>query len=120
MADRTPSGERSPSAWHVLQVDVEKVDSYARVIPTGDIDLFTAPELDETIGALVGDDAVRRVVVDLAGVTFLDSTGLHALVKRARGAEQDGFDFTVSRPSASVHRLFVLTGMDQVVSLVEQ
>jgi anti-sigma B factor antagonist len=120
MADRTPSGEGSPSGWHALQVDVEKVDSYARVIPTGDIDLFTAPELDEIIGTLAGDDAVRRVVVDLAGVTFLDSTGLHALVTRARSAEQDGFDFAVSRPSAKVRRLFVLTGMDQVLSFEER
>jgi anti-sigma B factor antagonist len=104
----------------VLEIGVELDGSAARVTARGELDLHTAPRLDETIGTLIGEDTVRRVVVDLAGVTFLDSTGLHVLVKRARGAEQDGFEFELTRPRGHIRRLFVLTGMDQVISLVER
>jgi anti-sigma B factor antagonist len=104
----------------VLEIGVELDGSAARVTATGELDLAAAPRLDETIGTLVGNDTVRRVVIDLAGVTFVDSTGLHALVKRARSAGQDGIEFEVTRPSGHIRRLFVLTGMDQVISLVER
>lgn len=53
----------------------------------GDLDLATCPELER---ALEDADPAKRVVVDLSGCTFLDSSALRVLVQRARAAEAAG------------------------------
>lgn len=52
------------------------------------------------------------VVVDLAEVTFIDSSGLGALHSARRRAVKDGGTFVVSRPQAAVHRVLQITGLD--------
>ena len=54
-----------------------------RVVVLGEVDMATAPELSEAIESLINTGA-QRVVVDAAGVTFMDSTGLAAPGHRSR------------------------------------
>jgi anti-sigma B factor antagonist len=80
-----------------------------RVAPVGELDLATAPELRATIDELLGagfDD----VVVDLAGVTFLDSSGLHVLLALHAAAELGGYRFRLRPGPPGVQRIFELTG----------
>jgi anti-anti-sigma factor len=73
---------------------------------TGDLDLATAPELErELLGALGGSSA--EVVLDLAPVTFLDSSGLRAVLVGAREAKAAG------------RRLLVLPGDGQALRVIE-
>ena len=55
----------------------------------GEVDMFTAPLLHEWLGTHLGKVA-PHVVVDLEGVQFLDSSGLHALVSAAWRAKETG------------------------------
>src|SRR5882672_6153193 len=55
----------------------------------GEVDMFTAPLLHEWLGTHLGKVS-PHVVVDLEGVEFLDSSGLHALVSGARRAKETG------------------------------
>jgi anti-sigma B factor antagonist len=87
----------------------------AVVTATGEIDFDTAPELRVALYAAV-DAGAGRVVVDMAGVTFVDSSGLSALVgaqKRMRGSESD---VVLVGPPAVVERLLAITGLtDSIV-----
>lgn len=121
MDGRSRSSGDSPSkGTGLLEIGVEADDSYARVVPVGEIDRSTAADLDKILRALTGEKGVRRVVVDLAGVTFLDASGIHVLCKAADGARRDGFDFGVARPPHHLRRLLVMTGVDQFVHLVDR
>lgn len=55
------------------------------------------------------------VVVDLAGTTFLDSSGLGALVGGLRRAREAGGDLRIARAGDQVHAVLVLTTMDRVL-----
>jgi anti-sigma B factor antagonist len=86
------------------------------VAVSGEIDLFTAPELK---AALVdGIEAGRtRVVVDLTETTFLDSTALGVLigaVKRLRSREGV---LTIVNTDANIAKTFEITGLDQIFTI---
>ena len=79
----------------------------------GEIDGYTAPRLREHVIDLV-ENGVRHIVADLREVTFLDSTGLGALIgslKRLRG--HDG-TLTLVIGADRVFRIFRVTGLDRV------
>ena len=77
----------------------------------GELDLHSAPQLRAELARAVENGAAPHIVVDLAGVTFLDSTGVGVLVgalKRAR--EADGaLHFCNAQPR--VRRVFEITGL---------
>jgi anti-sigma B factor antagonist len=80
---------------------------------SGEIDVYTAPQLREHVIKLLADGA-RHVTADLREVDFLDSTGLGALVgslKRLR--EQDG-SLTLVTAADKILTIFRLTGLDRV------
>jgi anti-anti-sigma factor len=77
----------------------------------GELDMSTVPILEARLREALGGGA-RRLVVDLRGLDFMDSTGLTLLVRWGLGAEQDGYDLALVRGEDRVHRLFELTGLD--------
>jgi anti-anti-sigma factor len=72
-----------------VEVQIEtSEDGEATVVRVdGELDMSTCAELEEALG---GADLADRVVVDLSGCTFFDSSALRVLVERARAAEAAG------------------------------
>jgi anti-sigma B factor antagonist len=56
------------------------------------------------------------VTLDLAEVTFIDSTGLSALMDAHFESERNGWEFSVRNPSAAVLRVVELAGMTEVLT----
>jgi anti-anti-sigma factor len=85
-----------------------------RVEPLGEIDLATAPTV-----ALVLEDlrttGFRQVVLDLKGVTFIDSSGMRMVVEARAAAERDGAHLTVLPGPPPVQRSFDMTGLTPLV-----
>ena len=69
---------------------------------SGELDALTVPDLNEVLSARNG---ARHVTLDLSELTFIDSTGLHAIVAYVRSREPDG---TVTLTGASPHIVRVL------------
>ena len=85
--------------------------SVALVEVAGELDLHSAPQLRAELGRAIESHAMPRIVVDLAGVTFLDSTGVGVLVgalKKAREA-QGALHFCGAQ--TRVRRVFEITGL---------
>ena len=57
----------------------------------------------------------HAVAVDLAEVTFMDSTGLTTLMDAHVAAESNGWSFAVRRPSPAVRRVFELAGVTRLL-----
>ena len=95
----------------------EPIDADRHVVAvTGEIDLFTAPELKSTL-ADAQEAGHTRIVVDLTQTTFLDSTALGVLigaVKRLRS--QDGV-LTIVNTDPNIAKTFEITGLDQIFTI---
>lgn len=99
-----------------LDLSTRRLGDRAVVSVSGEVDLETASQLGEH--AL---EAVRtvspRIVLDLAGVTFMDSTGLKVLVSVDRRAQLAGGSVVLVGAAPAVLRILTLTGLDQVFTL---
>jgi anti-sigma B factor antagonist len=94
-----------------------QVDGDRHVVAvTGEIDLFTAPELKSALGEAL-ESGHTRIVVDLTNTTFLDSTALGVLigaVKRLRS--RDGV-LTIVNTDPNIAKTFEITGLDQIFTI---
>lgn len=84
------------------------------VVPRGRVTMLSARRLKELLSELVAAGSTR-VVVDMAETTFLDSSGLGALIAGLKTARQAGGDLRVARPTEAVRLVFELTNMDKVL-----
>lgn len=89
-----------------LRVRVMAIAGAEVVAPAGEIDLATADQLVDTIRALGPD---TPIVLDLAEVTFIDSSGIRALLDIQQIAKDRGVVLAVARPARTVVRLLDLT-----------
>lgn len=76
----------------------------------GELDLATSPGLEEELDRVAADD-VPLIIVDLAELEFMDSTGLSVLVRAHQRAEEAGQRFGLINSSQQVQRLLTLTGV---------
>ena len=85
---------------------------------SGELDLLSAPAL---MGALEGATApdTDLIVIDLRGVEFIDSIGLHALLEAAQRTQATGRRFALVRGGQQVQRLFELTGVTDGLTIVD-
>lgn len=102
----------------------ERVTSLARDAGTvtvalhGEVDVLTVDQ----VRLALGDAVAQRpdsIVVDLAGLSFIDSTGLGALVFGFQRARDEGIAFRLARPSPNVRHILVLSGLLEVVQVVD-
>jgi anti-sigma B factor antagonist len=84
------------------------------VRPVGRLDLLTAPELRQSVAQAIAAGN-RRLIVDLAEVPFIDSSGLAALISGLKAARLAGGDLRIARPTDQARLLFELTRLDQVL-----
>lgn len=81
---------------------------------TGRLDLAEAPELRAAVVQLLADGP-HRVVLDLGGVPFMDSSGLGALIGCLKIARQAGGDLRIARVGPRVRMVLELTSMHRVL-----
>ena len=83
----------------------------ATVTVRGELDLFTAPRLHEALAQSI-DLGARRVVVDLAKVTFIDSTALGVLIAVGKELRAGEGSLAIVCQNGNVRRILELTGLD--------
>ena len=91
----------------------------ALIALTGELDLSATPLLEEEIGRLAEDDGVRRVVLDLRELDFMDSTGLRMVALAERSLSAAGRPLVLVRGRDAIHRVFAITRMDEHLSFVD-
>jgi anti-sigma B factor antagonist len=96
----------------------DDADGRPRVTVRGELSYTTAPALDEQLRALPGPGAAGAdVVIDLAGVSFCDSSGLAALLSAHRRARRRGGTVTLRGPQGPVRRILRLTGVEVLFAI---
>jgi anti-sigma B factor antagonist len=99
----------------MIEIDVQtRPDGIGVVVPRGRLNMVSARRLKELLGDLVAK-GTNRIVVDMAETTFLDSSGLGALIGGLKSARQVGGDLRIARPTPAVYTVFELTNLDRVL-----
>lgn len=83
----------------------------------GEIDMSTVPVLEEAFTSAV-DQASDRLIIDLSGVQFMDSSGLNALIRARNSMDDRGLDLVISGVSEQVRRLFEVSGLTSAFMFV--
>ena len=96
-----------------LGLDVSQRDGWAVLAVSGEVDVATAPRLRERLVGLVSEGR-HRIVVDLEGVDFLDSTGLGVLVGALKRVRTHGGDLALVCTQPRVLKVFEITGLTKV------
>ncbi|MGC4893670.1 STAS domain-containing protein [Micromonospora sp. DT31] len=84
----------------------------------GELDMATSPQLREGLQRLV-DAGDRQVVVDLAGVGFMDSSGLGALVLMFKALREVGGRLCLAAVQPAVRTVLTVTSVDRVIPVYD-
>jgi anti-sigma B factor antagonist len=88
-----------------------RLDHTTEIIVAGEVDLDTAPRLQQEISRVVRDPGVRSIQVDLAEVTFCDSSGIAVLDAGFGEAARSGISFRVVRVPAMIASILQVVGL---------
>jgi anti-sigma B factor antagonist len=81
------------------------------VAPRGELDMATVGAVEQELRRALRAGA-NKLVLDLRGLSFMDSTGLHLVARWSKDSSRDGFDFELEQGPPAVRRVFELSGMD--------
>ena len=97
-----------------LEVQTRQVDSGATVVaPTGRLDVAGAPALKDAISEAV-KNGQPRVVLDMEGISFVDSTGLGSVIAALKQIRSSQGDLRLAAPNQQVRVVLELTTLDRV------
>jgi anti-anti-sigma factor len=105
-------------------VDVQRRTHVTIVQPRGELDLATVETLRNALDAAVaetlraaldGMEHGARLVLDLRGLSFIDSTGLHLLVALTERARRHEFQLMLLAPAAPADRAIQVSGLDRTL-----
>jgi anti-anti-sigma factor len=95
---------------HSLDIEVLTEGDACVVVVGGEVDMATAPQLDAALAAVDGN-----VVVDLAAVSFLDSSGIGVIVRAAQRAQAGGYTLRTRAERDNVWRTLKVTNLAELL-----
>jgi anti-anti-sigma factor len=102
-----------------LQVESHREGERVRLTLTGELDIATAPRLEDAIEAALSA-GLQQLVVDLRPLGFLDSSGLRQFIVLADRAREEGFELLMVRPAQSVLAIFQVTRAEENLPFVDE
>lgn len=104
----------------LLRVHYEQIGDQIVVHAHGEVDLATAPLLDQVLRTATTVPGARRVVVNLTEVDFFGAIGLTALLTATRHGDDTGIPIVVvTHPGQPPHRVITITGLHCQLVLID-
>jgi anti-anti-sigma factor len=102
-----------------FSISAADLDGRAHLTLRGELDLATAPELEQLVNERI--DASQEVVVDLRGLEFMDSSGIRVLVAAHARAGRIGTRVFVVRPEpgSAVAKIVEVAGLDRELNILD-
>jgi anti-sigma B factor antagonist len=100
-----------------FEISCVEAGSTERFELQGELDMLSAPVLARTLEA-AAERRPRRIVLDLRHLTFMDVSGLRAILDAARSARRAGGGIAIANPMPHIVRLLELTAIDQTLEVV--
>jgi anti-anti-sigma factor len=90
----------------------------AHLVLTGELDIATAPQLEEEVRRLEADGR-KLIIIDLRGLQFMDSSGLRALLAADTRARERGGRLVIVRGDDRIQRVLRITRLDERLEIVD-
>jgi anti-anti-sigma factor len=102
-----------------FSISASDLDGRAHLTLRGELDLATAPELEQLVNERL--DSPQEVVVDLRGLEFMDSSGIRVLVAAHARAGRTGTRVFIVRPApgSAVAKIVEVAGLDRELHLLD-
>ena len=95
-----------------LKISVDRAGRDAVVRPSGRIDVDSSPDLRDRLRILLSEEALpETIIVDLVGVSYIETSGVATLIEALRIARHHQTKFRLQGLSGAVLRLFQVTGV---------
>lgn len=99
-----------------LDMNVKEVEGGNIAYLSGEVDVYTASKLKETLNPLA-EQQNSSLVVDLTDVNYIDSTGLGIFIGVLKATEKSSSSLKLKGLNARVKRLFEITGLNEVIDI---
>ncbi|MCP8618085.1 STAS domain-containing protein [Salirhabdus salicampi] len=99
-----------------LHIDIENSEQVSTIYLSGEVDAYTAPKLKEAIIPLTRKEGAN-IKVDLAKVTYMDSTGLGVFISALKSTKEHDSHLALTNLQERVYRLFDITGLKEVIRI---
>jgi anti-sigma B factor antagonist len=111
-------GSAQPSrAVPPLSIEVTELQDRTCVTLRGELDDLAAPLLRERLTDLIDSDLAGDLVLDIAAVSFVDSTGLSLFIQAHKNLATRGRQLVLFQPTPMARRLLMITGLDGVMRI---
>jgi anti-sigma B factor antagonist len=101
-----------------LAIETRADDGVTRLVLAGEFDLAAVPQFEDAVAAAEAGGPAA-IVIDLSGLSFMDSSGLRALVTADDRANTAGRRLAIVPGPPAVRRVFEITQLDSKLDLVE-
>lgn len=102
-----------------LNINLETKDNVLLVRLKGELDHHTAENLREKVSEIIEKNKIHHIVLNLQGLTFMDSSGLGVILGRYKQIQSQGGEMVVCSISPPVKRLFDMSGLFKIIRLVD-
>ena len=99
-----------------MDIQVTQTGGVTLVVPTGDLDMGTADQMKRTLSDLI-EKGQSKLVMDLTGVAYVDSSGLGALVAAMKQARAVGGNLKLCGLQEDVRSIFEMTRLIKVMAV---
>ena len=118
----SPQSDNPAEEWAAEEplefaVDLTRNNGHVVVSVQGELDACTGPMLQARLEDAVEAEGGPSIVMDLGAMTFIDSSGLTALVSAHKWLASKQGSLTLSRPTAQTRKILEITGLDRVLTV---
>ncbi|MBM7663129.1 anti-sigma B factor antagonist [Bacillus mesophilus] len=99
-----------------LQVEINQEGLTHHVFVKGEVDAYTAPQLKDQLVPLA-EQKDANLSIDLAGVSYIDSTGLGVFIGVLKTTRKSGGSLQLIGLNERVKRLFMITGLHEIINI---
>lgn len=99
--------------------DVHDDDGRVAVRLRGELDMAATLRLEPALDEVLAENGIRKLLIDLREVTFIDSTGFSALLAAQERAQAEEVELALLRPPEDVGRALRVSGLDSVLPFAD-
>jgi anti-sigma B factor antagonist len=99
-----------------FKIKSKEKENIGVIVVEGEVDMFTSPNLRDKLLPFF-EKGVKGVIVDLTGVSFMDSSGIATLVEGLQWSKKDNKEFVLTGLGKNVQSALALTKLDNVFNI---
>lgn len=102
-----------------MQVTSREINNILVITLAGELDEHSASYVREMMDNIMSESNARQIIIDLAQLEFMDSTGIGVLIGRYKKMKSRGVPIFVTNPNKQIDRIFMMTALYDVMPKID-